>query len=96
MGQFDFTTGKTPIRLSDHSTRHENGGADEISVEGLSGDLADLQDPKDHTHQSSGSGVGGQLDHGLALTGLSDDDHDQYLLRSFMNGSFKERFNATV
>jgi len=80
MGQFDFTTGQTPIKLSDHSARHEDGGADEISVEGLSGDLADLQDPKDHTHQSAGSGVGGQLDHGLAMTSASllDDDHPGY------------------
>ena len=31
-----------------------------------------------HTHQAAGSG--GQLDHGLALTGLADDDHTQYLL----------------
>lgn len=31
-----------------------------------------------HTHQSSGA-EGGTLDHGLALTGLTDDDHTQYL-----------------
>ena len=30
----------------DHSGRHENGGVDEITVEGLGGDLADPQDPK--------------------------------------------------
>jgi len=30
-----------------------------------------------HVHQAAGSG--GQLDHGLALTGLADDDHTQYL-----------------
>ena len=35
----------------------------------------------DHSHQSSGL-QGGQLDHGLALTGLTDDDHTQYLLVS--------------
>lgn len=29
-----------------HSGRHESGGIDEISVEGLGGDLADPQDPK--------------------------------------------------
>lgn len=63
---------------ADHSARHENGGADEISVAGLSGELADGQPPKDHTHQSAGSGVGGKLDHGLALNGLADDDHTQY------------------
>ena len=32
----------------------------------------------DHSHQSAGL-QGGQLDHGLALTGLTDDDHTQYL-----------------
>lgn len=32
----------------------------------------------DHTHQSTGAQAG-QLDHGLALTGLTDDDHTQYL-----------------
>lgn len=31
----------------------------------------------DHTHQSAGA-QGGVLDHGLALTGLGDDDHTQY------------------
>ena len=45
-----------------HAPMHETGGVDEINVGGLSGDLADLQDPKDHTHASAGSGVGGQLD----------------------------------
>ena len=33
----------------------------------------------DHSHQSTGAQAG-QLDHGLALTGLTDDDHTQYLL----------------
>jgi len=31
------------IKLEAHKTRHENGGADEISVTGLSGLLADDQ-----------------------------------------------------
>jgi len=35
----------------------------------------------DHTHQSAGTQAG-QLDHGLALTGLTDDDHTQYQLES--------------
>mgnify|MGYP001618771400 CR=1 FL=1 len=35
----------------------------------------------DHSHQSTGLQAG-QLDHGLALTGLTDDDHTQYLLVS--------------
>lgn len=35
----------------------------------------------DHTHQSTGLQAG-TLDHGLALTGLSDNDHPQYILHS--------------
>lgn len=44
-----------------HSNTHEDGGSDEISVTGLSGLLADLQNVLDHTHQSAGSGVGGRV-----------------------------------
>ena len=42
---------------ADHSARHENAGADEISVAGLSGELADAQPPKTHasSHQNTGS-----------------------------------------
>jgi len=52
-------------------------------VTNLDADLIDgqhriLKINADHTHQSSGA-EGGQLDHGLALTGLSDDDHTQYV-----------------
>lgn len=34
-------------RIDDHSARHENNGADEISVAGLSGELADEQKAKE-------------------------------------------------
>jgi len=44
------TSNENPI---DHATRHENGGADEIDVGGLSGELADPQPPKAHTHVES-------------------------------------------
>ena len=37
----------------------------------------------DHTHQSAGA-QGSILDHGLALTGLTDDDHTQYVLESIL------------
>ena len=37
-----------------------------------------------HVHQGAGSG--GQLDHGLALTGLLDDDHTQYVPTSGVRG----------
>lgn len=41
----------------DHSARHENGGADEINVAGLSGELADPQPPKAHatSHEDGGT-----------------------------------------
>lgn len=47
------------VDISDHSARHENGGADEISVAGLSGLLADPQTPLAHaaTHKGGGSDV---------------------------------------
>ena len=40
-----------------HSTSHEDGGSDEISVAGLSGELADDQPPKTHAtdHEPTGS-----------------------------------------
>lgn len=39
-----------------HSGSHENGGDDEVSVAGLSGDLADPQDAKAHaaSHENGG------------------------------------------
>jgi hypothetical protein len=40
-------------RFTDHSARHENGGADEISVAGLSGVLADPQTPAAHVHSAA-------------------------------------------
>jgi len=39
--------------LENHDARHANGGADEISVSGLSGELADAQTPKVHTQAFS-------------------------------------------
>lgn len=59
---------------SDHSSRHENGGADEISVAGLSGLLADDQNPTAHAsdHENGGSdeiGVAG-------LSGLLADNQN--------------------
>ena len=48
-----------------------------------------------HNHQAAAGG--GQLDHGAALAGLTDDDHTQYVLRSIMTtrGDLFYR-NATV
>jgi len=47
--------------FDDHNTRHEDGGADEINVGGLSGNLADQQDPTDHTHDGTADSGGGSL-----------------------------------
>jgi len=52
-----------------HHTTHENGGADEINVAGLSGELADPQPPKTHatSHENGGAdeinvaGLSGEL-----------------------------------
>src|SRR3989304_4204919 len=40
----------TSVVTGAHATSHQNGGADEISVAGLSGALADAQTPTAHTH----------------------------------------------
>jgi len=55
--------------IKGHKTQHENGGVDEISVAGLSGQLADGQTPLSHktSHQDGGTdelnvtGLAGQL-----------------------------------
>jgi len=38
----------------------------------------------DHTHQTTGLQAG-KLDHGLALDGLTDDDHTQYILKTLLD-----------
>lgn len=45
------------VTVEAHSDRHESGGADQLDVTGLSGDLADAQDAKAHsgTHGYQGS-----------------------------------------
>ena len=43
----------------------------------------------DHTHETTGAQAG-QLDHGLALTGLTDDDHTQYLKEKISGGLASE------
>ena len=51
----------------------------------------------DHSHQSTGAQAG-QIDHGAALTGLSDDDHTQYVLRSILttNGDLFTRTGGAI
>ncbi len=55
-----------------------------LKVTNFDADLVDGQHrtltiDADHNHQTTGA-QGGQLDHGLALTGLTDDDHTNYVL----------------
>jgi len=66
--------------------------ADASAMEWASGTVTD------HTHQSAGA-QGGQLDHGLALTGLSDNDHPQYYLpnaTNLINVSWVKKSTDTV
>lgn len=64
--------GSGKLTLGGHSSRHENGGNDEISVAGLSGELADNQPPKTHAsaHQNGG---GDEIDVGGLSGELADD-----------------------
>uniref|UniRef100_A0A6M3KHB6 Uncharacterized protein n=1 Tax=viral metagenome TaxID=1070528 RepID=A0A6M3KHB6_9ZZZZ len=73
----DATTGTAPLTI-----------ASTTLVTNLNADQVDSQERvltinADHTHQTTGA-QGGQLDHGAALTGLSDDDHTQYVLRNIL------------
>jgi len=63
---FDIKPGPMGPAPAAHHATHENGGMDEVSVAGLSGLLADEQDPLDHAadHQLGG---GDEID----VTGLS-------------------------
>lgn len=51
--------GDGKLTLGAHAADHQNGGDDEISVAGLSGELADDQPPKTHatSHKSAGADV---------------------------------------
>lgn len=81
LGAFYFDVkpvGMGPAPEAHHAT-HEDGGSDEVDVTGLSGLLADEQNPLDHATDHAAGG-GDELSHG-ALSGLDDDDHPQYHLR---------------
>ncbi len=58
--------------LPAHASIHEDGGDDEISVEGLSGKLADQQMPVDHDH-SGDTGDGGTFDAANLTSGAAAD-----------------------
>lgn len=48
--------------FNNHSARHEDGGADEINVGGLSGELADPQTPKSHGNEAHSTNFASQAD----------------------------------
>jgi len=57
IGNAGLSVGAGACPPAAHAASHENGGSDEISVAGLSGELADPQPPKTHatSHQNGGS-----------------------------------------
>ena len=59
--------------FTDHSARHENGGADEISIAGLSGEAADAQPPKSHdnTAHSTAYQASSEKDSASGYAGLN-------------------------
>lgn len=97
-----WTESLTGVDPAAHHARHEDGGADELSIEGLSGTSAALTthagavDPHtgyrlesaDHSHATTGAQAG-QIDHGLAMVAASllDDDHTQYLLETTLHAN---------
>lgn len=69
---------------ADHSARHENGGADEISVAGLSGLLADAQTPDSHGLESHVSCTLAQLNADISDATLA---HTAYSLGTDLGGT---------
>jgi hypothetical protein len=65
--------------ILDHNLRHESGGADEISVNNLSGLLADQQNPLGH-YQSHENGGSDQINVG-GLSGVLSDEQNAGLLK---------------
>jgi hypothetical protein len=64
--EFVFVSLVNHPTFADHSARHQDGGADEISVQGLSGLLSDQQTPRSHVSRHRNGG-----DDELDVTGLS-------------------------
>jgi len=64
-----------------HHTTHENGGMDPVDLTGMTGLTGTPQTPATHatTHEDGGADPI-TISHG-DLTGLADDDHQQYRLR---------------
>ena len=61
--------------LETHAGDHSAGGADELNVTGLSGDLADRQDPKNHADRHEQGGPDEIDATGLQVGGSTTDAH---------------------
>ena len=66
----DYLTHSQPVDAESHAATHQNGGADEISVAELSGELADPQPTKDHKSEHEVGG-GDVLSGNLSITDLA-------------------------
>lgn len=78
----------TSLARSDHLHGRE---ANPITAHEAAGDphTSYRLESADHSHQSTGLQAG-QIDHGLAITGLTDDDHTQYLKEEASGGLASE------
>lgn len=57
-----YEVGRSSLTVDGHNTSHEDGGSDEISVDGLSGTLADPQTPAAHATSHDPPSGADQLD----------------------------------
>jgi len=69
--------GATTLHSHTHASTHQNGGADEINVGGLSGELADNQPPKSHALNSHSNPTGDISMNSNKITNVTDPATDQ-------------------
>lgn len=88
----DYQQGEAPAA---HKVSHQDGGTDEISVAGLSGELADDQPPKAHDLAGAKHNADSLADLNAKITDatLLDDDAINVLLAFGINA---HSLNATV
>jgi hypothetical protein len=60
------------VSTPDHSEKHESGGSDEMSVDGLSGELTDPQPPKSHSIDDHNSATLSELNNTVSDAELDD------------------------
>lgn len=93
---FGFRWGSLPLAsLPLHASTHENGGADEINVAGLSGLLADAQTPLAHAPSHLPSGTD-PLTTAIANTILPDDAPAIGVAESFARSDHRHGIAAAI